>query len=124
MYWQPKKKLPIRVLHPTRNYRFIAFVKRMLQKYQAAHYPCAYTRPPEFFGVAIVDCRVELSPIDSLSDHKNRGLGVQEFAQVGAKELALRSRIFWLQFLPAFGTKRIKTRQILAPSKILCTLKF
>jgi len=107
---------------PTRDDRFIAFVKRILEIHQADHPSGVDARSPAFLGVAIVDCRVELLPVDLPSKHVKRVLGVEKFAQLRAKELALRNRLFRLYCLPALGTNRIKTWQILAPSSGQCTL--
>ena len=109
------EELPIRILHPTRHDRFIAFVESVLEVHHADHQPRVHPRPTELVGVALVDGRVELLPIDLFGQDVERVLGIQQFAQMGAKQLALRSGSFRFHCLPAFSTKRSKTWQILAP---------
>ena len=57
----------------------------------------------EFLGVALVDRQVELLPVDLIGQKVERVFRVQQFAQVRAKQLALRSRFFSVSFFASFG---------------------
>ena len=93
------KRLPVRVLNPTRDDRFIGLVERVFEIVQADHQTRRFARGAVVIAIAFGEHQIALIPIDVLGNLHQRVLGIEQLIKVSLEEFECIVRL-WLRLHP------------------------